>query len=212
MYVSSHLDTDSPACPSPWNTTDKTRHIVSSVIPSKTHTLAIYNRTYSHLLLELRGEKACDDWWWMRERERSHRPCHASCYLSPIDPRSRLALFEEFVLAVVLVDTLYCYVKTRNMCVYIYICMYVTSEIRAQSRTRGMHPARRKRADRGRNSDAKDNVEEFTFRSWYIVSNKIESRFCQILPPRVRCFFFSFLFLRKTITRDNSIPTCVNCC
>lgn len=46
-----------------------------------------------------------------------------------------------------------------------YVYIYVTSEIRAQSRTRGMRPARRRRADRGRNSDAKDNVEEFTFRS-----------------------------------------------
>lgn len=118
------------------------------------------------------------------EKERSHRPCHASCIFPPsrLALRSRLALFEEFVLAVVLVDTLYCYVKTRNMCIYICICNVWNSGTESY-----------KRADRGRNSDAEDNVEEFTFRSWYIVSNKIESRFCQILPPRVRCFF-SFLF------------------
>lgn len=134
MYVSSHLDTDSPACPSPWNTTDKTRHIVSSVIPSKTHTLAIYNRTYSHLLLELRGEKACDDWWWMREREKSPT---VSCivYLSPIATpsiaissfrgvRSRCRARGHAIL-----------LRENSKYVYIYIYRYVTSEIRAQSRT-----------------------------------------------------------------------------
>lgn len=201
MYVSSHLDTDSPACPSPWNTTDKTRHIVSSVIPSKTHTLAIYNRTYSHLLLELRGEKACDDWWWMREREKSPT---VSCivYLFPIATpsiaissfrgvRSRCRARGHAIL-----------LRENSKYVYIYICNVWNSGTESY-----------KRADRGRNSDEKDNVEEFTFRSWYIVSNKIKSRFCQILPPRVCCFFFLFYFYVRqslAIIQSRRVWTAVN--